>query len=73
MARRLNTEIPEKIRCAPVSTAAPVLRTGKIAQIEETARATAIGTPASSIITKRTRIISPHATAIFILSPLPSH
>ena len=72
MARRLNTEIPEKILCAPVSTDAPVSSTGRIAPMEETARATAIGTPAKSIITRSTKIISPQATAIVITEPLPS-
>ena len=66
MAKRLNTEIPENIRCAPVSTAAPVFRTGRIAQMDDTARATAMGTPAKSITTKSTRMISPQTTAIFI-------
>ena len=67
MARRLNTDMPEKILCAPVSTAAPVLSTGRMAQMDDTARATAMGTPAKSITTKSTKIISPQTTAIFIL------
>ena len=67
MARRLNTEIPEKMRCAPVSTDAPVSRTGRIAPMDETARATAMGTPARSMITRSTKIISPQATAIVII------
>ena len=35
MASRLNTEIPENILWAPVSTAACVSKTGKMAQMEE--------------------------------------
>ena len=69
MARRLNTEIPEKILCAPVSTLAPMFKTGKIAQMEETANATAIGTPAISMTASNTNIISPQSPAIVILSP----
>ena len=69
MARRLNTEIPEKILWAPVSTLAPIFKTGKIAQIEETANATAIGTPAISMTASNTNIISPQSPAIVILSP----
>jgi TRAP-type C4-dicarboxylate transport system permease large subunit len=67
IASKLNTEIPEKILCAPVSTAAPVFKTGRIAAIEETARATAIGTPARSMITRSTRIIRPQVTAILLI------
>jgi len=66
MARRLNTEIPENILCAPVSTAAPVSSTGRMAQMDDTARATAMGTPARSMMTSNTNMINPQATAIFI-------
>ena len=66
-----NTDMPEKILCAPVSTAAPVLSTGRMAQMDDTAKATAMGTPAKSITTKSTKIISPQTTAIFILPHPP--
>ena len=45
----------------------PQLSTGRMAQMDDTARATAMGTPAKSITTKSTKIISPQTTAIFIL------
>ena len=71
IASRLNTEIPEKIRCAPVRTATFKSRTGRIAQMEDTASATAIGTPAISMIIKRTKIISPDTSAVFIIISPP--
>ena len=67
MASRLNTEIPEKILWHPVSTATSRFIIGKIAHTDETPSATAIGTPAISMISKRTRIISPDTKAIFII------
>ena len=73
MASRLNTEIPEKIRCAPVSTPRPTSSTGRMAQMEDTARATEMGTPASSITSSNSKIISPQTTAIFIIRPPLSH
>ena len=66
MASRLNTEIPEKILWAPVRTATLVSITGRIAQMEEIPRATAIGTPAISMITSSTRIIKPESNAVLI-------
>ena len=67
IASRLNTEIPEKIRCAPVRTATFKSRTGRIAQMEDTASATAIGIPPSNITTRTARIIRPHTTAIELI------
>ena len=69
MASRLNTEMPEKILCAPVRTEAPRFSTGRMAQMEDTARAMAMGTPANSITASRTKITRPQNTAILI--PLP--
>ena len=50
MANKLNTLIPEKILCAPVTTATFRSITGKIAQTLLIPNATAMGTPAISII-----------------------
>ena len=72
MASRLNTEIPENMRCAPVRTPRPTSSTGRMAQMEDTAKATEIGTPAKSITSNSTKIISPQTTAIFIIWPPPS-
>ena len=66
IASRLNTEIPEKILWDPVRTATSTSMTGRIAHTEDTPSATAIGTPAISMITRRTKIINPDNTAIFI-------
>ena len=59
-------EIPEKILCAPVKTAGPNSSTGRIAPMDETANATAIGTPASNNTTNNTKIISPEINAMLI-------
>ena len=72
MARRLNTEIPEKILCAPVRTATLVSITGRMAHTEEIPSATAMGTPASSMMTSRTNMINPETNAVFIIeTPFP--
>ena len=68
IANRLNTEIPEKILCAPVSTATSRSSTGRIATMDETASATAIGTPDKSMTASRAKIIRPHTTAIVLIS-----
>ena len=62
MANKLNTLIPEKILCAPVTTATFRSITGKIAQTLLIPNATAMGTPAISIITNNTKIINPDKT-----------
>ena len=74
IAIRLNTDIPENILCAPVTSAGSVDNTGSIAQIDETASETAIGAPAISIITRITNIIRPesHAILILLLLSLPN-
>lgn len=66
IAIRLNTDIPENILCAPVTSAGSVDNTGRIAHIDETASDIAIGAPAISIITRITNIIRPDNHAIFI-------
>ena len=66
IAIRLNTDIPENILCAPVTSAGSVDNTGSIAQIDDTASDIAIGAPAISIITRITKIISPESHAILI-------
>ena len=72
MANRLNTEIPEKILCAPVRTATFVSMIGSMAHTEEMPSATAIGTPASSMMTSRTNMINPETNAVFIIeTPFP--
>lgn len=71
MASSENTEIPEKMRCEAVSTATSKGIIGKIAHTEEIPRAMAIGTPKSSITTKRTRIIKPDNKEIVILVHVP--
>ena len=62
IANKLNTLIPEKILCAPVTTATFRSITGKIAQTLLIPNATAMGTPAISIITSNTKIINPDKT-----------
>ena len=63
MARRANTDIPEKIRCAPVITAMSKSSTGRMAHTEDTASAMAMGTPARSMISRSIKIIKPHRIA----------
>ena len=66
IANKLNTEIPEKIRCAPVNTATSISITGRIAHTDDTPSATAIGTPATNIMTSRTKMMIPDTIAILI-------
>ena len=69
IASREKTEIPPKIRCAPVRTAEVVFRIGRIAAIDDMPSATAIGTPAMSMMASEIRIIRPDDTAILIFLP----
>ena len=66
IASKLNTEIPEKILWAPVTTVAWVFKIGKIARMEETPKDTAIGAPANSMTRRTVKMISPDNIAIFI-------
>lgn len=67
IASRLKTEMPEKIRCAPVKTATSKSMIGRMAHTEETPSATAIGTPAISMIISVIKIIKPHKIAVLIV------
>ena len=59
MAKSVKMEIPEKIRCVAVSTAASKSSVGRIASMDDTPNEMAIGIPAKSIPTNTTAIISP--------------
>ena len=67
IASRLNMEIPEKMRCAPVTTATSRSIMGRMATTDEMPSATAMGTPAIIIMTSRIRMISPETRAMFIV------
>lgn len=66
IASRENTEIPENTRWLAVSTATSNGMTGRIAATEAIPSAIAIGTPSRSMMTSRTRMISPESSEIVI-------
>ena len=70
IASRAKTEIPEKIRCAPVTTAMSARSTGKMAQIEENPSAMDMGTPHKSRTNNRINIIRLHSKAISMIELL---